>query len=127
MIYAYSPDEQKKWLYKTINIPSFEINSFNYSHSKERMPAVTEKISLNIRKCASKSGSRLFLTPNMLSVENYVPAAIENRRSAVEISMSYIDTDTIRYHLPEGYHPEYLPEVIHYKSAFGEYSASVKC
>jgi hypothetical protein len=125
MIYAYSPDEQKKWLYKTINIPSFEINSFNYSHSKERMPAVTEKISLNIRKCASKSGSRLFLTPNMLSVENYVPAAIENRRSAVEISMSYIDTDTIRYHLPEGYHPEYLPEVIHYKSAFGEYSASV--
>jgi hypothetical protein len=125
MIYAYSPEEQKKWLYKSIKIPSFEINSFNYSHSKERIPAVSEKVSLTVRKCASKSGSRLFLTPNLLSVDGYVPAATENRRSAIVISMSYIDTDTIRYHLPEGYHPEFLPEVIRYQSAFGEYTASV--
>jgi hypothetical protein len=125
MIYAYSPEEQKKWLYKSIKIPSFEITSFAYHHTKARIPAVTEKASLAIRKCASKSGSRLFLTPNLLPAEITVPATTENRRSPIVLSMAYIDTDTIQYHLPEGYHPEFLPEPVRHKSAFGEYTASV--
>ncbi|MDO1446188.1 DUF3857 domain-containing protein [Rhodocytophaga aerolata] len=125
MIYAYGPEEQKKMLYKSIKIPSYEINSFTYTHTKERVPAVSEKVVLNIRKCASKSGSRIFLTPNLLSAISYVPPVTENRRSAVVLPLSYIDTDTIRYHVPEGFHPEFLPETIHYKSAFGEYTASI--
>lgn len=125
IIYAYGQEEQKKLLYKSIKIPSYEINSFTYAHSKERVPAVSENISLNIRKCASKSGSRIFLTPNLLSVISYVPPVTENRRSPVVLPVSYIDTDTIRYHLPEGYHPEFLPEATQYKSVFGEYLAFV--
>lgn len=125
MIYTYGPEEQKKILYKSIKIPSFEINSFNYIHIKERVPTVSEKVSLTIRKCAAKSGSRIFLTPNLLSAISYVPPVTENRRSAVVLPLSYIDTDTIRYHVPEGFHPEFLPETIHYKSAFGEYTASI--
>jgi hypothetical protein len=35
----------------------------------------------------------------------------------------YTDVDTIRYHLPEGIYPEFLPEPVKIKSRFGEYEA----
>ena len=35
-----------------------------------------------------------------------------------------MDLDTIRYHLPEGIYPEFLPAPIQLKSRFGEYEAS---
>ena len=40
--------------------------------------------------------------------------------------MAFTNLDTIRYHLPEGIYPEFLPEAIKIKSRFGEYEASYK-
>jgi len=34
--------------------------------------------------------------------------------------------DTIRYHLPEGIYPEFLPNPIKLKNQFGEYEATFK-
>jgi hypothetical protein len=50
----------------------------------------------------------------------------ETRTTDIVTKMDYIDTDTVRYHLPAGYHAEYTPENMHFKSVFGEYSASVQ-
>ena len=38
--------------------------------------------------------------------------------------MAYTDIDTIRYHLPEGIYPEYMPPAVKLKSRFGEYEAN---
>lgn len=126
VMHAYGLEDQKKWLYKQIKIPSFEITKFAFTQQKERIPVVTESISLAIRKCASKSGTRIFLTPNLLSAWTHVPQQTENRQTDVVIRSGFIDTDTITYHLPEGYQVEYLPEQVSIDSKFGSYKASVK-
>jgi hypothetical protein len=123
-LHSLSPEDQKKWLYKRINIPSFEINKFSFTEEKSRIPAVTEKLSLTIRKCASKSGTRVFLAPNLMSGWSQVPPAVENRRTEVEWDMDFIDTDTVTYYLPKGFGVEFLPEKVEFSSRFGSYSAS---
>lgn len=121
-----SPDEQKKWLYKTIDIPNFDINKFEFIQKKDRIPSVTERLQLSVRKWASKSGKRVFLPLNLMSVWGTVPPKTDNRRTDLVIKMPFIDSDTIRYHLPEGYQVESQPENMAFQSAFGSYSATVK-
>jgi hypothetical protein len=38
--------------------------------------------------------------------------------------MAYTDIDTIRYHLPEGIYPEFMPAPVKLSSRFGEYEAT---
>jgi len=124
---TFAPDEQKKWLYEKIKLANFEIKSFQLTRQKTRIPVVTENLSLQINALAAKSGKRLFLQPNLLSKWEVLPAEMENRRSAVEVSLyDYVDNDTIQFQLPEGYFLEHKPEDVAFKSAFGEYQASVK-
>jgi len=122
---SYAPEDQKKWLYKQISIPSFEINKFSLAWEKSRIPEVTEKLSLTVRKCASKSGTRVFLTPNLMSGWSQPPPAVENRKTEVVTPMDFIDTDTVVYHLPKGFGIEFVPEKVEFISRFGSYSASV--
>jgi hypothetical protein len=104
--------------------PSFEINKFSLTQEKNRIPAVTEKLALTVRKCASKSGTRVFLAPNLMSGWSQVPPAAENRRTEVEWDMDFIDTDTVVYHLPKGFGVEFVPEKVELSSRFGAYSAT---
>jgi hypothetical protein len=121
----YSTEDQKKWLYKQVNIPSFEVNKFSFTQQKTRIPAVTEKLTLDVRKCASKSGTRVFLAPNLMSAWSQIPPPVENRRTEVVWEVDFIDTDTVTYHLPKGFGIEFVPEKVAFSSQFGTYSASV--
>ncbi len=121
-----SQEDQKKWLYRALDIPNFQIEDFKLTRYKERIPYVEEELSLTIPKCASKSGSRLFLTPNLMERWDYVPERNENRKLEVVLDGDYdfSDRDVIRYELPAGYEIEYQPEPVVIQSPFGEYKAS---
>ena len=119
-------DEQKKWLQHNIDIPSFDIRSFSMKNLKNKIPAAEITAELNMSRFATVSGKRIFLTPNLMNRNTFVPERTENRKSEVVRRMAYIDVDTIRYHLPEDIYPEFLPEDIQLKSRFGEYEASYK-
>ena|GEM_PF-12433 len=121
-----TPDEQKKWLYKRLSIPNFDINQFAFTEKKDRIPSVSEKLQLSIRHYAARSGKRVFLPLNLLSAWNSVPAKSDYRRTDLVLKMPFVDTDTIRYHLLEGYQVESQPENVEFTSQFGHYQASVK-
>jgi hypothetical protein len=74
-----------------------------------------------LRKYASVSGKRIFVTPNLMNRSTFIPEKLETRKTAVVRKMAYIDIDTMKYHLPEGIYPEFLPEPTKVKSRFGEY------
>jgi transglutaminase-like putative cysteine protease len=122
-----APEEQKKWLYEQIKLPSFEIAAFQLARQKSRVPVVTETLSLKINALAAKSGKRLFIQPNLFSKWEHVPAEMEKRQSEVEVSRyDYVDNDTIKFQLPEGYYLEHKPEDVNVQSVFGHYKVVVK-
>ncbi len=119
-----NPDDQKKALYKRISIPSFELNNFSIQEEKKRIPSATVKMSLEVRKCASKSGTRMFLSPNLMSVENSIPPVSDKPRTQeVELRNAYTEIDTVTYNLPKDIKIEFKPEVITFESKFGTYYA----
>ncbi|MDJ1484578.1 DUF3857 domain-containing protein [Cytophagaceae bacterium YF14B1] len=119
-------EEQKKALYKKINVPSYEINQFSLTEKKARIPSVTEKLSLTVRKCGSKSGTRMFITPNVMNASSYIPPKTENRKNEIVLRMAYQDIDTVVYQLPKGYGIEFVPETIKIESKFGTYQSSLQ-
>ena len=119
-----SPEDQKKALYKTIEIPSFELNNFSIQEEKKRNPSATVKLSLAVRKCASKSGTRMFLNPNLMSVENSIPPVSDKPRvHEVELRNTYTETDSVSYVLPKNIQVEAKPEIVKFESKFGSYFA----
>lgn len=118
-------DDQKKWMQKNIAIPTFDMASFSMTNNKEKIPSAVVNTDLSLRRFATVSGKRLFLTPNLMNRSSFIPDKMESRKTKIIRHMSYTDFDTIRYHLPEEIYPEFLPEPVKLKSRFGEYEASV--
>ncbi|MEA5461828.1 DUF3857 domain-containing protein [Arcicella sp. LKC2W] len=119
-----SIEDQKKALFNTIEIPSFELNKFSIQEEKKRVPSATVKLSLAVRKCASKSGTRMFLVPNLMSAENSIPPASDKPRvHEVELKNTYTETDTVTYILPKNIQVEAKPEAVKLESKFGTYYA----
>lgn len=119
-------DEQKKWIEENTSIASFDIKSFSMKNVKAKIPSAVVTLDLNLRKLASVSGKRLFVTPNLMNRSTYVPEKIAERKTNVVRRTTYMDVDSIHYELPEGIYPEFLPEPVVIKTVFGEYEASYK-
>ncbi|MBL0741814.1 DUF3857 domain-containing protein [Chryseolinea lacunae] len=117
-------DDQKKWLQKTIDIPSFDVKSFSIKNHKDKIPSAVVSVDLDLKRFATVSGKRVFVTPNLMNRSTSIPEKVETRKTNVVLKMPFIDLDTIRYHLPEGIYPEFTPKPVTLKSRFGEYEAS---
>lgn len=116
-------DEQKKWVQQNTKIPSFDIIGFSLSNNKNKVPSATVDLDLGLTRFANVSGKRIFVTPNLLNRNNYVPETVTERKSNVVRKIAFTDIDTIRYHLPEEIYPEFLPDPIKIESRFGQYEA----
>lgn len=121
-----SSEEQKKWLYKNLSLPSVEIVSFAWNEKKEKLPVVEEKLNLHLRNIAHKSGTRLFVTANLLNQDRSAPAASSDRKTELRVNESYHDSDIISFKIPKGYTVEYLPEPIQIATKFGTYAAKAQ-
>lgn len=117
-------DDQKKWVEHNTSIPSFNVNSFSMTNRKEE-PSATVDLDLTLNRFASVSGKRLSFTPNLMNRSTLIPEKVDARKTNVLINLPYTDLDTIRFHLPEGIYPEFLPEPIKIRSRFGEYESRV--
>jgi hypothetical protein len=117
-------DDQKKWIQQNTRIPSFDLNSFSITDHKSKIPSAFVNLDLTLKRFATISGKRIFLTPNLMNRSTYIPEKVEGRKTNVVRTTAYTDHDTIRYHLPEGIYPEYVPEPVKVTSRFGEYEAS---
>ena len=119
-------DQQKKWIQEHVDIPAFDIDRFSMKNIKSRNPVAVIDLDLTLNRYASVSGKRIFLVPNLMNRSTFVPEKVESRKTKVVKRIAFTDHDTIRYHLPEGIYPEFLPEPVKINSRFGEYEANFK-
>jgi hypothetical protein len=121
-----SPDEQRKWIEKNVDIPSFEIASFSMLAKKEKIPSASVSMDLLLNRYSSVSGKRLFLTPNLMNRSTFIPEKLESRKHKVNRTLPYIDIDSIQFSIPEVLYPEFIPQPIKINSRYGDYESEVK-
>ena len=117
-------DLQKKWVQNTTNIPSFDVASFKFENVKSRIPSAIVSLDLNLQRLATVSGKRLMLAPNLMNRSTFVPQKTENRKTEIVRNFGFTDYDTIRYHIPEEFYLEFLPQPVKLSSRFGEFESS---
>ncbi|MGG7662391.1 DUF3857 domain-containing transglutaminase family protein [Dyadobacter sp. BHUBP1] len=123
LIQYSTKEEQEKWLVSHINLPSLDLRHFELVEGVELEPSVTEKLSLNVRNCASRTGTRLFIKTSLMSRTFDMPATTE-RSSDFYLPVSdynFTDLDTISYEVPANYKLETTLPAFQIASAFGSY------
>lgn len=121
-----SQEEKKKWIQNNTDIPSFDLGAFSFIQRKNKIPEAIVDTEFTMKRFASVSGKRLFLTPNLMNRSTFIPEKVENRKTNVIRKFPYLDIDTIRYRMPDALYPEFLPAPVQFKSRFGEYESSTQ-
>ena len=120
-----SADELEKKLYKSIDIPSFKIETFSFTNNRNRQPELILDMQLTLNNHARVSGKRFILPLNLMNRHESIPRPMEKRKHPVVVRYSFTDIDTVHYTLPRGMHAEFMPEPARVKSIFGEYESVI--
>ncbi len=119
-----SDRDREEWLRDQLLIPTFRLTWVDFTDVDSKQKVISLPFELELPRYTSRSGSRLFLQPNLMNHWRYVPRKMENRTQPVHLSYTYIEADTIFYQLPEGYSVESLPDPVFIEMDFGSYYAA---
>lgn len=117
-------DELEKWINRNTDIPNFNLENFAVVYEKDMLPSARIDVKLYVDKLGAVNGKRLFINPNLMNRNSFVPEMNEERKTNIVIRIGWTDFDTIRYHLPEQIYPEFIPEPVLIHSIFGDYEAT---
>ncbi len=118
----WSYDDQKKYIENKLDIPTFEINDFKITKEEQD---VTRQLDLKVNKLLSKSGNRLFVQPNVMNKNYFVPVRYKERQTDILVRHGFHEYDTVNFEFPQGFRIEAKFDPIIIKSEFGEYEASI--
>lgn len=121
-----SPEEQKKWLEASDDIPIFQVLDYKYSKPTDIMPRVEETQKLQLSKYAG-TNPRLFVIPlNLMNRRSTGYKPLKQRKTDIEVTYTFTDNDTIIYKLPSVLKAETIPQGTEIKSVFGSYKSDIK-
>ncbi|MBZ4188995.1 DUF3857 domain-containing transglutaminase family protein [Niabella beijingensis] len=122
IVHGLSDEEKQKRLRNSFSLPSYEISSFGYKEAGSNMlPAITEKIQLVSKDYATITGKRLFIAPNILSVQSTKLTEEEKREQEIVYPYGFRIMDTVLIKIPAGYTVEMMPKSVQVDNAFGVY------
>lgn len=117
--------EQKKWLYKNLDLPGFELLEFKFDQQRKMIPEVSAAIDVTINRFASVSGKRLFFQPNVVNKSNTISIPQKERKFDFVLNYPFEDIDSVQIQIPEGFHLEFTPEKTSIESPYGYYESQV--
>jgi hypothetical protein len=126
MIHALSKDKVMEVLKEEIDLATYDVEKFEYKPQKSNLPAIDERLDLNISHYASVTGKRIFVNPNVMSRINTKVKPVTERKYAIEFGYEYRDVDTAFLKLPVGYKIEAMPADVNVSTAFGNYKSQVR-
>lgn len=126
LINGLAKDKVLEYLKKEIDLPNYDVVSFDYKEHPSALPSITENLKITANDYAQVSGKRLFIVPNILSRSHRKLAIDTSRQFDIDLSYEYTDIDSIEITIPAGYTPEMLSKDNHEESKFGTYSSMIK-
>ncbi len=123
-IHAYSSEEKLKTLQRSLDIPQYKIENFQYTETQSLLPEIIEELDITADRYAQFTGKRLFLVPNLLNKWNHKLAVDTSRQFDIILNEEKIEIDSIRITLPEGYKIERDIKAEPVNSPFGNYQVS---
>jgi transglutaminase-like putative cysteine protease len=113
--------DQKKWLQENTHIPRFEIMDFSIHQEKSILPSAKISSKYKLINYASVTGKRLFITPNVMNKNTFLPKKSHNRKAEIVVNFEYVDVDSVIVNVPENIFLEGEPEEVSIESVFGSY------
>jgi len=112
---------QKRWDY----LNDFNIEKAIISKDLDSVK-VTEKVTFNIGKAASKMGDILLINTVLFNRHKYEPPTYNDRKLDLVISRGYVDQDEYEIFLAPQMEIDALPETIEINTDFGTYKLEAK-
>ncbi len=118
--------EQEEWIHSQVNAPNIDIVRADLSDVKPGVAEAEVSLALNLPRYAARTGSRLLLPIHMTDRWETVPPVVASRSHPVRyFGYAFVNTDSIRFELPDGYDVASMPDPVSLQTDFGEFSAEV--
>ncbi len=123
----YKKPKEQELYYKTrwVYLNGMEIKDIRFEDNKDSI-VFTENIKVSSVSYGKKAGTRLLITPNVLSRDQSNLPIYEDRQTPLVIPRGYVDTDEYLINIPKDYIINYIPEKISIQTEFGEYTYELK-
>jgi transglutaminase-like putative cysteine protease len=121
-----SKDKLLESLKKDIDLPDYDVTSFNYEEKKSEKPAIDEHLLVVANNYASVSGKRMFIMPDILNRNTVKFKTEDQRKYDIEYAYSFTDKDTVAIKIPTGYNIESMPKDVTINNKFGDYEIHFK-
>ncbi len=126
LIKSLSKEDQLKYLKSQFDLPTYDVNAFNYSEDySKRLPVIRESLDLTVTDYAQISGKRIFINPDILTRSKVKLIEDKERRLDIEFRDEYCHIDSIQIAIPAGYETEARPENIQLQSKYGKYETRI--
>jgi len=126
MINSLSKEKVEEELKESLNLPSYDLNAFNYEEIKTTLPEIREKLTISANNFATVTGKRIFINPNILNKSNTKIPNPETRKLGFLFNYAWIDIDTVEMVIPKGYIPESIPADVNEVTPFGTYQTRLE-
>lgn len=118
------PSRRKDVLRSEINLIQAEIDNFRMNEKKEAVPEMDIQFTIRTEQYGNKTGNRLFIPVNVFR-KGFKTPDLKQRAQDIYVDYGYLDTDSIRIRIPDGYVIESLPKTCRITNSFGSFSSSL--
>ncbi len=117
--------DQKGWVLENSDFANFQLDDYKMDWQSLPVPEATVTASYSLGRYARASGKRMFFELNPLSKRNYIPPAVEDRKTDFLQNTAVTEKDSLVFTFPERFNIEYLPEGTQFESKFGSYESKI--
>jgi hypothetical protein len=118
--------DQRKWIANYIDLPGFQLSDYSFEKDFGIIPRVSSNIKFSVKNYTSKTGKRIFLPLNQLSIFGSAPGKKPDFVRDIKLRNSFYQTDNFVFLIPGELKIEAIPDPVTLQSTFGEYSAQVE-
>ncbi len=124
-INGLSKEKVEELLKQRLNIPTYDILSYNYREENNNLPIIHERLEVKASNYCTVSGKRIFICPNILNKSISKIPSPDTRKQNIIIPSAFVDIDTIELNIPLGYFPESIPKNNSVTNKFGSYHSEL--